>query len=174
MVLIFSPSLFQYHFKPLISSFAKRFGWIAVVNMALVFFLALKNTPLAFLSATSYEKLQPLHQIAGYWTIFAAILHGVLYTITFAQNHVLDLFKERDQYVGVIAGFAMLLILASTISVVRRRRYEVFYVIHISMIIVILITVGLHRPDLTLRTLPIVLFAGSIWILDRVLRSAKT
>lgn len=85
----------------------------------------------------------------------------------------------------------MLLILASTISVVRSRRYEgklmlnhhpralgllslVFYVIHISMIIVILITVGLHRPDLTLRTLPIVLFAGSIWLLDRVVRSAKT
>ncbi|KAA6414090.1 MAG: hypothetical protein FRX48_02452 [Lasallia pustulata] len=174
IVLIFSPSLIQYHFKPLISSFAKRFGWIAVSNLALVFFLALKNTPLAFLSATSYEKLQPLHQIAGYWTVFAAILHGVLYTITFSQSHVLYLFKERDQYVGVIAGFALLTILVSTISVVRQRRYEVFYVVHISMIIVILITVGLHRPDLTTRTLVIVIFAASCWFLDRVLRSAKT
>ena len=50
----------------------------------------------------------------------------------------------------------------------------VFYVIHISMIIVILITVGLHRPALATRTLVVVLFAGSFWVLDRTLRFAKT
>lgn len=54
MVLIFSPSLFQYHFKPLISSFAKRFGCmfarlmqvIAGARFLLIFSLS-KGSPLS-------------------------------------------------------------------------------------------------------------------------------
>ena len=41
------------------------------------------------------------------------------------------------------------------------------------MIIVILVAVGLHRPDLATRTLVVVIFAGSCWFLDRTFRSAK-
>lgn len=37
-------------------------------------FLALKNTPLAILTAYSYERLNSLHQIAGYTTLLYTIL----------------------------------------------------------------------------------------------------
>ena len=51
---------------------------MAIVNVAFVTFLALKNTPLAFLTAYSYEKLNPLHQVGGYTTIIYVFLHAAM------------------------------------------------------------------------------------------------
>jgi hypothetical protein len=51
---------------------------MAISNVAFITFLALKNTPLAYLTAYSYERLNPLHQVAGYTTVTYALLHGIL------------------------------------------------------------------------------------------------
>lgn len=48
---------------------------MAVMNLALAFFLALKNTPLAFLMGLSYEKLNVLHRWTGRTTFVFACLH---------------------------------------------------------------------------------------------------
>jgi hypothetical protein len=45
------------------------------MNLALTFFLALKNTPLAPLVGLSYEKLNVLHRWAGRATFVFACLH---------------------------------------------------------------------------------------------------
>lgn len=50
-----------------------------IANLALVIFLSLKNTPLGFLTSYSYERLQPLHQVAGYTTIACWFMHTVVY-----------------------------------------------------------------------------------------------
>jgi predicted ferric reductase len=70
---------------------------------------------------------------------------------------------------GIIGGFAMLAILGTAL-LLRKLRYEVFYIVHIIMFMLILIVVGMHRPDLSRKTLVIILFAVSIWVFDRVLR----
>jgi membrane-bound acyltransferase YfiQ involved in biofilm formation len=59
------------------SHLARRLGWMAILNMAFLFFLALKNTPLAFLTAYSYERLNGLHQIVGYTTILYTVIHAM-------------------------------------------------------------------------------------------------
>lgn len=50
--------------------------------------------------------------------------------------------------------------------------YIVFYVLHVTLFMLILILVGMHRPDLSKSTLAIIIFTGSIWFLDRILRFA--
>ncbi len=69
--------------------------YMAVSNVAFLFFLALKNMPLAFLTAYSYERLNVLHQIAGYTTVLLSILHVVCVTL---RSHILLLPLTSYQY----------------------------------------------------------------------------
>jgi hypothetical protein len=50
---------------------------MAITNVAFITFIALKNTPLAYLTAYSYGRLNPLHQIGGYTTVTYVFLHVI-------------------------------------------------------------------------------------------------
>jgi predicted ferric reductase len=101
-----------------------------------------------------------------------SLLHAVVYIVAWSKSNSLDQLLEKTQVVGIIAGFAMVTILGTAL-LFRKLRYEVFYVIHIVMFMLILITVGMHRPELATKTLIIVIFTASIWVLDRTLRFMK-
>ncbi|KAJ5952097.1 FAD-binding 8 [Penicillium vulpinum] len=156
-----------------ISFVAKRFGWISVANLTLLVFLALKNTPLAPLTATSYEKLRPLHKVAGYTCIFTSVLHGIVYLSAWSEAGELYEMKETKNFAGAIAGLAMVIIGFSTITYLMRGHYELFYMLHLAMFVLIMITVGMHRPSFSTSTVIIVIFTASIWTLDRIIRGAK-
>ncbi len=146
---------------------------MAASNIALVTFLALKNTPLAFLTAYSYERLNNLHQVAGYCTITFTLLHAVVFTTELSyQDSLTDLVLEDANIMGIVAGCAMITILATAL-ILRKGAYELFYVAHVSLFLLILIAVGMHRPDITLKTVFIIIFAASIWVSDRIIRFAR-
>lgn len=127
---------------------------------------------MAFLAGYSYERLNILHQIIGYATVTYTLIHAVVYIQAWHQTHSLKQLTERNQVMGIVAGWAMLIILATAL-LLRKLRYEVFYIIHIVMYILILITVGMHRPLISTRTLVIIIFTASIWVADRILRFLK-
>jgi predicted ferric reductase len=77
-----------------------------------------------------------------------------------------------DQIMGIVAGFAMIIIFATALTL-RILRYEAFYVIHVTMFMVILVTVSLHRPDLPTKSTYITIFAACTWFSDRVARGVR-
>ncbi|KFY34912.1 hypothetical protein V494_06372 [Pseudogymnoascus sp. VKM F-4513 (FW-928)] len=152
---------------------AKHQGWVALCNLAFVIFLSLKNTPLAILSASSYETLMPLHKAAGYTCIVASLVHAIVYLNAWAQANMLHEMLEPTQIAGIMGASAMVLIGISTFPYIRRQRYEVFYVVHAILSAFILIVVGLHRPNVSKRALIITLFAASLTFADRTIRLFK-
>ena len=168
---IFSPTLSQSMFlNILLTNAVPR---IALVNMALVIFLALKNTPLAFLTAYSYERLNCLHQVAGYTMFVAMILHAALYTAFFnSQGRLLSIYAERGQIAAIVSGFAFLSVVFSAVFL-RRIWYELFYVTHITSWIIAVVAVGFHQPEFGNKTLYVTLTAASIWVLDRIIRAFR-
>ncbi|EAQ84669.1 hypothetical protein CHGG_08683 [Chaetomium globosum CBS 148.51] len=154
-------------------SLGHRFGWVTLGNLVLVVFLALKNTPLAFITAYSYERLNCLHQIAGCSMFIAMLLHGTLYTAFFdSSGRLLHIYSESSGIAAIVAGFAFLSVVFSAL-VLRRFWYELFYVTHIFSWIIAIIAVGFHRPEIANKTLIIVLIAASMWFLDRVIRASR-
>lgn len=145
---------------------------VAVSNLVFITFLSLKNTPLGFLTGYTHERLNALHQVAGYCTVFWSMLHAVVYITAWSQTNNLPELLEKTQIMGIIGGFAMLTILATTL-LLRKLRYEVFYIVHIVMFMLILIVIGMHRPNISTHTLIIIIFAASIWVLDRLIRFFK-
>jgi len=48
---------------------ARKAGWFSVINGTLLIFLAMKNTPLSYLTGLSYEKLNVFHRWYAYLAI---------------------------------------------------------------------------------------------------------
>ncbi|CAG8151932.1 unnamed protein product [Penicillium olsonii] len=149
------------------------FSRISVANFVLLVFLALRNTPLAPLSGSSYEKLRPLHKTAGYTCIVTSVIHGITYATAWSQAGHLHKFRELEYLAGGIAGLAMVVIGASTFTWFFRRSYEVFYFIHLALFILIIIMVALHRPKISTKSVTIIIFIACAWSLDRLFRLAK-
>ena len=79
---------------------------------------------------------------------------------------------ELPQIHAMVAASAVLVLLVTAVML-RRMRYEAFYVTHITMYMLILINVGFHRPEFALKTVIITVFAASMWCSDRVLRLCR-
>jgi len=146
---------------------------MALANMCFLVLLALKNTPLAFLTAYSYERLNCLHQIAGYTMFTFLVLHAALYTAYFdSQGRLLSKYAERAEVAAIISGFSFLSVILSAVFL-RRWWYELFYVVHISSWIMAIVSLGFHQPEFSKKALIVVVLAGSLWVCDRIIRATR-
>ncbi|RDW64032.1 hypothetical protein BP5796_10534 [Coleophoma crateriformis] len=151
---------------------AKRCGWLALLNICFITFLALKNTPLAFLTIHSYEKLNCLHQIGGYTVVAFVIVHFSMMSDYMVTNGYTMLLLEKPQICAMVAGISMVLI-GATATFLRKMQYEVFYVIHVTLFLLILITVAMHRPSLAEKAVYIPIVTGCLWAADRIVRLGR-
>lgn len=145
---------------------------LAIANMVIVVILSLKNTPLAFLTSWSYERLNPLHQIAGYATLIHVILHTACYCSYFVGAGRSSRLLYPEEIYGMVAGLSFLALGVSG-AVVRRWWYELFYYLHITFWMLGIIMVGLHQPEMTKNIIFATCACGGIWLLDRLLRLAR-
>ncbi|KAF8851173.1 hypothetical protein BDZ45DRAFT_632015 [Acephala macrosclerotiorum] len=151
---------------------SKRLGWMTLINTAFIVFLALKNTPLAFLTAYSYERLNLLHQVGGYSTIIFALLHAITVITGFEKIHGPALLLEPAQIDGMTAVSALFVLLVFAL-LIRRVRYEVFYISHILMFMLFIITAAMHQPDMTDKAIIMTILSGAMWSSDRILRGLR-
>ncbi|KAL1902966.1 hypothetical protein Sste5346_000878 [Sporothrix stenoceras] len=158
--------------KSSLSPEASRFGWMLVTNLCFVVFLALKNTPLAYLTSYSYERLNCLHQIAGCTTFLLMVFHAASYTAFFFKIGKPEILRENAQIAGILAGFMFLIMVAAAIFL-RRYAYEAFYVMHLTAFCVAIVCIGFHRPDIHTR-IPVVLsLTAALFLTDRLIRVSR-
>lgn len=141
-------------------------------NFVLVVFLALKNTPLAVLSAYSYERLNGLHQIAGFTTFAYLVLHASMYTDVFLGMGLADFFQESEMVAGITAAFGFLLVVFSG-AVIRFIWYEIFFGLHISGFLMALVGAFCHQPELEKGILYMFAVIAGIWGTDRLIRGGR-
>ncbi|RYP43691.1 hypothetical protein DL768_009773 [Monosporascus sp. mg162] len=155
------------------TTWSSRLGWMATGNMVLVVFLALKNTPLALLTPYSYEQLNGLHQTAGYTTVIQSIAHGVIYVVYFAHAGRWETIHEDIVIVAYVL-LAALFFSATAGLILKRLNYESFYIIHVLCFIVIVVTLGLHRPKIDPdKVLIATLLMAALWVSDRLIRFSR-
>ena len=104
-----------------------RAGFMAIAQLPPVFLFATKNSPLAILLSSGYEKLNYLHRWCSRGTVLAAAIHGALW-IRNHRKYGLQILGAQKETSGV-AALALLFILA--ISSVRPARIYVYQVFRI-------------------------------------------
>lgn len=140
--------------------------------MCVVVFLGLKNTPLAFLISWSYERLNPLHQVAGYATLIHIILHTACYCAYFVGAGRASRLLYPEEIYGMVAGLSFVALGVSG-AIVRRWWYELFYYLHITFWILGIVMVGLHQPEWSKYIIFATCACAGIWAVDRLLRLAR-
>lgn len=145
---------------------------MAIANLTLLIFLALKNTPLAFLTAWSYERLNVLHQIAGYMCIGFVIIHASCFIKYFTALGETSVLREESVIYGEIAGLSFVIV-GFAGAVLRRWWYELFYYVHMTFWIIAIVMVGLHQPSFAKRIFPVVAAVAGVWALDRLVRVTR-
>ncbi|KAL5479082.1 FRP1_2 [Sanghuangporus weigelae] len=142
-----------------------RPGFLAVAQLPLIFLLAMKNSALAILLSSGYEKLNFLHRWCSRGVILAAAVHGFLWM----RNHIaygLPIIRKRKDVTGIIA-FALLCILGLTsVRPVRARVFQIFRVIHLLSVPAFAIAMRYH----TRHTIPYLYPSLALWGFDLLLR----
>jgi predicted ferric reductase len=76
-----------------------------------------------------------------------------------------------EQIHGIIAGSSLLLLCVFSIKPLRQRFYEVFNKAHTFFYLMIIINVGMHKPDLSRKVIWIVTFVAASYTLSRLVRA---
>lgn len=137
------------------------FARLALSNICFVVFLSLRNTPIAYLTAWSYERRKFLHGIAGLTSVAHAVIHGACYSSFFIQQNNAIRLQVMDEIYGIVAGF-MLLSMAIFAIIFSRKHYELFYVLHVLFFILSVVFIGLHHPDAAENVVYAVAVAGGM------------
>ncbi|KAG8677100.1 hypothetical protein FPOAC2_03216 [Fusarium poae] len=157
---------------PFLSNIASRTGWMAIANMLIVILLSLKNTPVAILIASSYERLNILHRVAGYTTLIFAMVHASTYTAVFGAQNFLQRLLAKEEIFGMVA-LGSFITLSFAGAVLRAWWYELFYYIHINVWVLAVMTTGLHQPEPGKKVLYIVCVSAGIWAVGRIVRFGR-
>lgn len=140
--------------------------------MAFSVFLALKNTPLAWLTPWSYERINVLHRCTGVFALLHMTIHACSYSSYFAMKHQSSTLTSRTSIFGIIAGSSFFILGLSGV-VLRPWWYELFYYVHIMFATVAITMVALHQPSLAEGFLIVTIITGGIWALDRMVRVVR-
>jgi predicted ferric reductase len=101
------------------------------------------------------------------------MLHCITYLVELSQAGIIrTVMLEQNQIMGIVAGSVLLLILITALTI-RRISYEIFHITHIFLFMLLMITLGLHRPVLASKVGYAFIFAAIIWGMDCLYRFAK-
>lgn len=143
-----------------------------MANLLFVVFFALKNTPLAFLTVWSYERLNCLHRIAGYTAVAHVLIHAGTYTKYFISEGRAYMLVRTSDIWGIVAGSCWIGLALAAVFL-RRRWYELFYYIHVTLWAVSCVALAIHQPQIANKVAIGTIVAGSMWALDRIIRLVR-
>jgi len=129
-------------------------------------------SPLALLLNSSHEELMPYHQISGRIIWLLLLQHGLWYTNFFAQKGILldKLTTSRAVILGVIGLTFMNIIASSSLAVVRKWNYRLFFVIHLVLGICLPPLLFFHAHHMRIYLVE----ALAIFIIDIICRKLDT
>ncbi|KAL3426270.1 ferric reductase like transmembrane component [Phlyctema vagabunda] len=151
----------------------KRFGEVAVSQFPLHYMLFMKSrcSPLALLFRSSHEQLNPWHRMLGRIIYGFLLLHGIWYLNFFVQAGILSTRITAPVVVIGIAALAMLTIIAtSSLEIIRRWSYRVFFILHLTIGVTIMPLLWFHASHLRYY----VVEAFALFVIDIVARKLDT
>ena len=152
---------------------AFRAANLTVAQLPLLFALSTKRNLLAFVLATSYERLNVYHRLVAVCTLTTACLHmgfflrEWLFYVAFADQW--QLMRRMLTYGFAAWGLLIFLVVSSYLA--RPFRYDVWLGVHIVSAVAFVATSWLHMPP---ARLPYLYAAIAVWGLDRLSRLIMT
>ncbi|KAK6458580.1 ferric reductase [Scheffersomyces xylosifermentans] len=129
----------------------KRFGRLAYASLPFLIFLVLRPANIAGFQIGYYLEVLNLHKWISRLVALASVLHGVGFFYKWTVEGVL-LSKLRifDNFLGVIVFVLSIVLVIVSVRYLRRKNYQVFYVIHNATAWSFVFLISFHaRPGVT-------------------------
>ncbi|OTB05001.1 hypothetical protein M426DRAFT_73129 [Hypoxylon sp. CI-4A] len=127
---------------------AYRSAWVTVTQLPLLYLLASRANVIAFITGTSYEKLNWLHRWVARAMLVSATVHGFHFWAEWVRANIVDM--ELDMMSMVKYGFGawgiLLWMNITSFKPLRTMAYEIFVAQHILAAIIFLWVVYVHVP----------------------------
>ncbi|KAH3685793.1 hypothetical protein WICPIJ_003256 [Wickerhamomyces pijperi] len=148
---------------------ADRSGIISLAHLPILVLFAGRNNLLIRLTGVNYSSFMIYHKWTARVMFFDAIIHSLAYYVLMLQNGQLSYYRSLDWFLnGVNALYLCLVIVILAIHNFRKKCYELFIVMHISLAALFFYGCYLHCKPF--GWLSWVYYAAGFWISDRVLR----
>ncbi|CAI4213071.1 unnamed protein product [Parascedosporium putredinis] len=123
---------------PLYRHLATRTGTLCISNLPFVWAFGIRNNVFLWATGWSFSTFNLFHRHIARVSTIQAILHGVMYTVTYLRNDPTGTVyrftvKLRWFQFGIVAVVALCLLAFSSISAFRRKRYEMFLIVHLAL-----------------------------------------
>jgi predicted ferric reductase len=153
---------------------ARNWGYLTLPNAAAAVLPATRNSLLVLLLGIPYDKALMFHRWLGRWVVCCVSLHLFFFFSDWSAAHIniwTEMFKDSKNTYGVIAWLALLFILVTSLGWMRRRHFEMFYWLHFSFFL-FLIMAALHTEEFVKYLVFAMVFYGLDLAL-RLLRHAR-
>ncbi|KAJ8123536.1 hypothetical protein ONZ43_g542 [Nemania bipapillata] len=148
-------------------------GFTSVGHAILVFIFVALNATFSFYRVDYSKASNPAARFGWMAAGNLAFVDASLYTQYFISTGRTYILREEVVTAGIVLGFAMFFTVLAGLTL-RKLKYELFYVIHLALFVVIVVTLGLHRPSFDHdKTLIVTVFIGALWFLDRLIRFVR-
>ncbi|RPD81263.1 hypothetical protein L226DRAFT_566050 [Lentinus tigrinus ALCF2SS1-7] len=144
-------------------SWGSRTGKLATVQLPFIVLLSMKNNAVTWLTGIGHEKLNLMHRVVSRCVLLLTWLHfgGI-------PAKLLD---EGWKVAGMVGAVAQTITTIISVKWFRRRFYETFYVSHVILILIFLVTVHVHVVPV--RCAKYIWGVWAIWLFDRLLRGGR-
>lgn len=151
------------------SSFSTQQGSFAAVGFGVLLFPVSRHSYLLGLTGMTYERGIMLHRIAGRVVLFPACAH-MWVEIERLNTHVFSMDEHGEHgavpLTGLVATVAAICIGLTAIEPIRRKVFEVFYILHIVLAVIVYGVGALHDGSVLTWSL----VSGGLWIVDLLYR----
>lgn len=168
---------YENRYQELMAYWMWRTGTLAFCQMPLLFLFASRNNVLLWLTGWSHSTYLLLHRWIARLFLFQALLHSILALILYSVDGTYsESVSTPLWYWGCIATAASVVLILTSVLILRQASYELFLLTHILMSVVLLVGCWYHvwYDDEGCFGYATWLYATfAVWGFDRVVRFAR-
>ncbi len=142
------------------------YGWLTIANGGLALLMGARNNLFAVAARIPSTTLLMYHRWSGRATVIHATIHfGFNIRRYIDTNQAATVLENRRIQVGLMAWIALCLILISSVSIIRRKTFELFYYPH--FLFLVFVVGAIYHAS---HGLEFILPGLILWGLDRLIR----
>jgi predicted ferric reductase len=142
------------------------YGYLTLANGGLALLMGARSNLFAMLARIPSSTLLFYHHWTGRATVIHATIHSALLILSYVQSQQLNVVLQTARIqVGFAAWIALLVILVTSLNLIRRKFFEVFFYPHI-LFLAFVIGALIHATQAAEFLLP----GLALWVIDRLIR----
>lgn len=166
--------IFERKPHPLITKFAKGFGYVTLFNMAIVLLPVTRHSIWTWIFNISFERAVRFHRFLGVSSLLFMTIHFITYAVSFYKHkHIKALFEWNmghgtNNLAGFITWCSVVALTIAALPVIRRWMWDVFQFCHVFFGVVSLVFTHFHLPYT--MTVPFTALAMTLYAADLLIR----